>query len=164
MVKIFAYFIIGLQIILWTTLVIAFGWGIRGYGFCTSTSSCLWLILQFFCFVSDSLPLQPHSQIPHFKQLWSGSCMPPKSTCTKEFENCQVLQKHGLRYLLLILGRLKSLLKRGGCWFHHRIFGRFHPVLVHQGLFLTKLSNNKSMQKEKINKDELNCKCMCFRP
>ena len=67
-VKVFAYLVIGLQIIPWTTLVM-----------------CLWMInkglwilcinvMPLFnfavsCFVSHGLSLHPHSQMPHFREL-----------------------------------------------------------------------------------------------
>lgn len=149
-------FVIVLQIILWSTLVICI-WirNKRPWILCVGVVPLV--NFAIFCFVSIGLSLQPHSQMPHFEWFKSWSCMPPESMCIKELLKLPSRTK-AWASSLLIVGLLRSPLNHGACWFPCIIFGRLYTALAHQGLFLTKLTSKKSMQKEKTDNDELNCK------
>lgn len=110
-----------------------------------------------FYFVSDGLSLKPHSQMHHFKQPRSASRGPPKSTGggvggagAKELRRSPSSTKALgvlLRFIMEPVELLQNIWKVVSCSCTSRA--------------LTKLSSKKSVQKERINKDELNCKCIC---
>lgn len=155
MVKVFAYLVIGLQIIPWTTLVMCLWMSNKGlWILCISVMPLFNFAVS--CFVSHGLSLHPHSQMPHFRELrkvWIMHAIWEHGHSSLEMADLP--QEQGLQCYYLLWGCSHFRIKREACWLHCRVFGELPPVLAHWEL-LWKLSSKKSLQKEEVKDKELN--------
>lgn len=103
-VKVFAYLVIGLQIIPWTTRVMCLWMSNKGlWILCINVMTLFNFAVS--CFVSHGLSLHPHSQMPHFRELRKVWIMPAAwEHGHSSLEMADLPQEHGLQCCYLLWG------------------------------------------------------------